>query len=260
MRTIWAILLVLGVCCASYADEITVAAASDLQFAMKDVAARFEKQTGNTVKLSFGSSGNFYSQIENGAPFDLFFSADMEYPKKLAEAGLVEPGSLYQYATGRIVLWVAKSSSLNVERGLDILLDSGVKKIAIANPAHAPYGRAAVAAMENAHVYDKVRGKLVFGENISQTAHFVESGNADVGILALSLSLASPLKEEGEYFVIPADLYPPLSQGVIILKSSHKKKAARQFLDFLKSKEVVGLLKQYGFESGAANSAKRNDQ
>src|ERR1700674_1187904 len=171
-------------------SEITVAAASDLTFAFKDVAARFEKQTGSSVKMSYGSSGNFFSQIQNGAPFDLFFSADIDYPRKLEAAGLTEPGSMYPYATGKIVLWAPSVSKLDLSRGLAVLLDPGIRKIAIANPEHAPYGRAAVAAMRHEGIYDKVKDEFVLGENISQTAQFVESGNADVGVLALSLAVA----------------------------------------------------------------------
>ena len=140
----------------SSSQEITVAAAADLQFAFQDIAARFEKQTGHPVKLTFGSSGNFFAQIQNGAPFDVYFSADIDYPKRLQAAGLTEPGTLYEYATGKIVLWVPSGSKVDVNKGLHALLDSNVNKIAIANPEHAPYGRAAVAAMKHENIYDKV--------------------------------------------------------------------------------------------------------
>ena len=236
------------------ADEITVAAAADLSFAFQDIAARFEKETGHSIKLSFGSSGNFFSQIENGAPFDMFFSADIEYPKKLEAAGLAEPGTLYQYARGEIVLWVPKQSKIEVRR-LTVLLDPAIQKIAIANPQHAPYGRAAVAAMQHENIYERIQDKLVFGENISQTAHFVESGNADAGILALSLALAPALKEKGKYLEIPVSDYPPIEQGCIILKSSQKKDLARQFLAFLKKPEITRLLRDYGFGVVAERSA-----
>src|SRR5947209_1738637 len=181
--------------------EITVAAASDLTFALHDLAAQFEKRTGKQVKLSFGSSGNFFAQIENGAPYDLFFSADIEYPEKLEQAGLTEPGTLFRYATGKLVLWAPKESGIDLSRGLSSLLDPRVKKIAIANPTHAPYGRAAVAALRRENLYDKLAGKLVFGENISQTAQFVLTGNADIGIIAISLALSPPMESKGKYFV-----------------------------------------------------------
>src|SRR5437016_12488192 len=132
------------------AQEINIAAASDLEFVFKEVTLRFANQTGKHVQVSFGSSGNFFSQIENGAPFDLCFSADIGYPQRLESGGLAEPGTLYQYARGRIVLWVANQSGIDISQGLNILLDPKVKKVAIANPTHAPYGRAAVAALKNA--------------------------------------------------------------------------------------------------------------
>ena len=229
------------------AEEITVAAAADLQFALKDIAARYEKQTGNSVKLTFGSSGNFFSQIQNGAPFDVFFSADLDYPKKLEAAGLAEPGTFYQYATGKIVLWVRNDSKLNVTKGLAVLLDPSIQKIAIANPQHAPYGRAAVAAIEHEKLYEKLKDKMVLGENISQAAQFVESGAADVGVIALSLAVAPAMKAEGRYAEIPTDFYPPLQQGCIVLASSKKKAAAKEFVEFLKKPEMVALMKGLGF-------------
>ena len=157
----------------SWAQEITVAAAADLQFAMQDVAARFQQRTGKSVKATYGSSGNFFQQIQNGAPFDMFFSANLDYPKKLEAAGLIEPGTFYPYANGKIVIWVKNESKLDLKSGMKVLLDPSVKKIAVANPQHAPYGQAAVAAMQKASIYDKVKDKFVLGENISQTASFV---------------------------------------------------------------------------------------
>jgi molybdate transport system substrate-binding protein len=183
------VLAILGItliCQLCAAQEITVAAAADLQSAMQDVAARFERETGKKVKVIFGSSGNFFQQIQNGAPFDMFFSANLDYPKKLEAAGLTEAGSYYQYAKGKIVVWVPKDSKINVSSGLQALLDPSVKKIAIANPLHAPYGQAAVSAMQKEGIYDKAKDKFVLGENISQTASFVVSGSADIGVVALS--------------------------------------------------------------------------
>jgi molybdate transport system substrate-binding protein len=231
----------------SGAQEITVAAAADLQFAFQDVAARFQKDSGKQVKLIFGSSGNFFTQIQNGAPFDVFFSADIDYPSKLEAAGLTEPGTRYRYATGKIVLWVPNESKLDLGRGLKILLDPTIKKIAVANPEHAPYGRAAVAAMKHENVYDKVAGKFVLGENISQTATFVASGSADIGVLAFSLALAPAMTQKGRYAEIPVDEYPPLEQAAVILKSSQHKEIARQFIDFLKTPPILELLRSYGF-------------
>ena len=232
---------------ATDAAEIKVAAASDLTFVFKDVVAGFEKQTGNRVRLTYGSSGNFFSQIQNGAPFDLFFSADVSFPRKLEAAGLTEPGSIYEYAKGEIVIWVPNASMLDLSKGLTVLLDPNIRKIAIANPIHAPYGAAAVAAMKHVGVYDQVKDKIVQGENISQAAQFVHSGNAEVGIVALSLALAPAMKSDGRYAVIPPADYPPLIQAAVILKASREKDAAREFLTYLKEPGTVALMQQYGF-------------
>jgi molybdate transport system substrate-binding protein len=244
------------------AEDIIVAAASDLTFAFQEVAAEFQKQTGKSVKLSFGSSGNFFSQIQNGAPYDLFFSADIGYPQKLEAQGLTEPGTLYKYAVGKIVVWVPKESGIDVSRGLLTLLDPAVRKVAIANPEHAPYGRAAVAAMQHDNVYDGVKEKLVLGENISQAAQFVESGNADAGVIALSLALAPAMKDKGRYFEIAQSSYTVLEQAGIILKSSRQKQTARKFLEFLKTPEIVELMSRYGFAlpaNAASPAPKEND-
>lgn len=233
---------------AAWADEITIAAAADLKFAFDELAARFQKESGHTVKLTFGSSGNFFSQIENGAPFDLFFSADIEYPRRLEAAGLAEPGTLYRYAIGRIVLWVPDGSPLDVARlGIRAVLDPSARRIAIANPRHAPYGRAAVAALRHYGLYDQVAGKFVLGENISQAAQFVQSGNAQAGFIALSLVVSPAMRGKGRYWEVPADAHPPIEQGAVILKSSQKKTAAQAFLAFLKSPDGGGILRRYGF-------------
>jgi molybdate transport system substrate-binding protein len=229
------------------AAEITIAAASDLNFAFKELVAEYEKSSGNHVKLTLGSSGNFFAQIQNGAPFDLYFSADIGYPRKLEEAGLAVSGSLYPYAVGRIVLWTANGSHLDLSKGLEILREPTIKKIAIANPKHAPYGRAAVAAMEYFKVYDQVKDKLILGENISQAAQFIESGACDAGIVALSLALAPAMKAAGQYWEIPAIAHSPLEQGAVILKQSKNQEHARQFLEFIKGVHGQEIMKRYGF-------------
>ena len=229
------------------AGELTVAAASDLNYAFKEVIAGYEQQTGHHVKLTLGSSGTFSAQIQNGAPFDLYFSADIGYPKKLEEAGLVVPGSLYPYAIGRIVLWTGNGSHLDLSKGLEILREPTIKKIAIANPKHAPYGRAAVAAMEYFKVYDQVKDRLILGENISQAAQFIESGACDAGIIALSLALAPAMKAAGQYWEIPAIAHAPLEQGAVILKQSKNPQAAKQFLEYIKSPQGQEIMKRYGF-------------
>jgi molybdate transport system substrate-binding protein len=230
------------------AGEITIAAAADLNFAFKEIVAGFEKKTGNKIKLSLGSSGNFFAQLSNGAPFDLFFSADIGYPKKLEEAGLAEPGTLYMYAVGRIVVWAPKGSPIDVGvLGIKALRHPSVQKIAIANPKHAPYGRAAVAAMEHFKVYDAVKDKLVLGENISQAAQFIQTGGADIGIIALSLAVAPAMKETGTYWEVPLEAYPRLEQGAVVLKAAKDPKTARAFLDHIKSPEGTAVFKLYGF-------------
>jgi molybdate transport system substrate-binding protein len=229
------------------AEELMIAAASDLNFAFKEIVAEYKKSTGDHVKLTLGSSGNFFAQIQQGAPFDIYFSADIAYPRKLEEAGLTVPGSLYPYAIGRIVLWSGKDSRLDLSKGLDVLLEPTIKKIAIANPKHAPYGRAAVAAMEYAQVYDRVKDKLVLGENISQAAQFVESGAADVGIIALSLALAPPMQVAGRYWEIPADAHTPIEQGAVILKGVKNQEHAKAFLSFVLGVEGQATMKRYGF-------------
>jgi molybdate transport system substrate-binding protein len=229
------------------AGELTVAAASDLSFAFKELVPNFEQQTGEHVKLTLGSSGNFFAQIQNGAPFDLYFSADIAYPKKLEEAGLTVPGSLYQYAVGRIVLWTGLESRVDVTQGFEALREPTIKKIAIANPKPAPDGRAAVAAMEYFKVYDQVKDKLILGENISQTAQFIESGASDIGIIALSLAIAPAMKSKGTYWEVPAEAHPPLEQGAVILKSSKQQESAKSFLAFLKGAQGQEIMKRYGF-------------
>lgn len=226
---------------------VTVAAASDLTDVMNEIAARFEKETGCTVRVSTGSSGNFISQIENGAPFDVFFSADIEYPKKLESEGLAAPASMYLYAIGKIVLWTRNDSRLDISKGLAALRDPAVQKISIANPQHAPYGRAAEQALRKSGVYDAVKDRLVLGENISQAAQFVESGNAEVGILALSLAVSPEMKQKGRFEAIPEDLYKPIEQAAIVTRAAPNPRGARIFLDYIKIPAITVLLERYGF-------------
>jgi molybdate transport system substrate-binding protein len=229
------------------AQEIAVAAAADLKFAMGDVASQYEKQTGSKVNVTYGSSGNFFFQLQNGAPFDLFFSADIDYARRLDKAGLAEPGTLYPYAIGRIVIWAPADSKVDVTKlGWKALLSESVQKIAIASPEHAPYGRAAVAAMQKAGIYHQVKAKLVYGDNISQAAQFVQSGNAQVGIVALSLAVSSAM-QDGKHWDIPADMHPPIEQAAIVLKNARNKEAARSFLDFVKTEAARRTLAKYGF-------------
>jgi molybdate transport system substrate-binding protein len=232
---------------AADAENLTVAAAADLTFAFREVGAQFQQQSTDQLRISYGSSGNFFSQIKNGAPYDVFFSADVQYPQKLAAAGLIEPGTIYEYAAGKIVIWVPAGSKLDLSRGLNVLLDPGVHKIAIANPEHAPYGRAAVAALQHDSIYDKVKGKVVMGEDISQTAQFVQSGNADAGILALSLALGPLMRERGRFVIIPPDTYPPIMQAACVIKATKHLELAKRFLEFMKQPATVATMEKYGF-------------
>jgi molybdate transport system substrate-binding protein len=228
------------------AQTLRVAAASDLQFAMNDLASQYEKKTGVKPDISYGSSGNFRAQIENGARFDLFFSADAMYPEQLVTARVAEAQSLVVYGQGHLVLWAPADASLQLaQKGFAALKDSRVMKIAIANPEHAPYGRAAVAALQKAGLYEELKPKLVLGENISQTAQFAQSGSAQVGILALSLTFAESMKN-GERWEIPADYYPPILQKAVIVSASRNKSAAKGFLDFVTSEEGRRILAKYG--------------
>jgi molybdate transport system substrate-binding protein len=230
--------------------EINVAAAADLSAALEEVASSYEKRTGVKVKLSFGASGALTQQIQNGAPFDVFFSADMDYPKQLIAGGLADAATLYRYAVGQLVLWVPKDSPLDVEhKGMDVLLDPSVKKISIANPQHAPYGRAAVAALQHYGLYQKVSDRVVLGENVSQAAQFVESGNAQAGFVALAHAQAPAMQGKGKYWVVPAEAYPQLDQGVVLISRSVHERDAAAFLEFVKTGEVAALLQRYGFIS-----------
>jgi molybdate transport system substrate-binding protein len=228
--------------------EINVAAAADLSSALQEVANNYEKRTGVTVNLSFGASGALTQQIQNGAPFDIFFSADMDYPRQLIAAGQADAATLYRYAVGRLVLWVPKDSPLDVEhKGIDVLLDPSVKKIAIGNPQHAPYGRAAAATLKHYGLYEKVSDRLVLGENIAQAAQFVESGNAQVGFVALAHVAAPAMQGKGKYWIVPSDAYPPLDQGVVLISHSAHQQDAAAFLEYVKSPEAAAVLKRYGF-------------
>jgi molybdate transport system substrate-binding protein len=231
-----------------HAQELIVAAAADLSAAFEQIAQNYEKKTGVKVKLSFGASGALTTQIENGAPFDVFFSADMDYPRQLIAASQADSASLYQYAVGKLVLWVPADSSLDMEHnGVEVLLDSSVKKIAIANPQHAPYGRAAVAALKYYKLYDRVADRLVLGENVSQAAQFVESGNAQAGFVALAHALAPAMQGKGKYWEVPAEAYPPLAQGVVVITRSQHKKEAAAFVQYVKTTEAAEVLRKYGF-------------
>ena len=234
------------------AGTLTVAAAADMKFALEDCLTVFRKDNpGIEVKVSYGSSGNFCTQIENGAPFDLFLSADKKYPEKLVAGGHAAADSLFPYAVGRLVVWVPKDSPIDVARlGIASLTDPAAKKVAIANPEHAPYGEAAVAAMKSLGVYDDVKEKLVLGDNIAQTAQFVESGAADIGIIALSLAVAPVMADKGRYWEVPLSAFPKMVQAGVITSQAANLADARKLEDFLKSPAGNEILKKFGFILG----------
>lgn len=229
-------------------QEIVVAAAADMSAVLPELVARYAGQTGQNVKLSFGSSGNLTNQIRNGAPFDVFFSADEDYPNQLITEGFAEKDTLYRYAVGRLVLWVPNDVAIDPQKlGINLLLDPSIKRISIANPEHAPYGRAAVAALKHFGIYEQIASKLVLGEDVSQATQFVESGNAQAGLTALSHALAPTFKDKGHYWVVPLDTYPALNQAAVVLSRSKSPAAAHEFLDFVRSAESATLLATYGF-------------
>jgi molybdate transport system substrate-binding protein len=247
MRKLLALLLLFTATFAA-AQEITVAAAADMNSVLPQLVAAYTEKTGQSVKLSFGASGGLTNQIENGGPFDVFFSADEQYPRQLIKEDLALKDTLYRYAVGRLVLWVPADSPLVLpELGINALLDPSIKKIAIANPATAPYGRAAEATLRHFGIYDKVSSRLVVGENITQAAQFVETGNAQAGLIALSHAMAPALRDRGRYWKVPLDAYPTLNQAAVVLSRSKQKDAARKFLDFLRTPEAASLLTSYGF-------------
>jgi molybdate transport system substrate-binding protein len=252
MQKLLALLLLFTAAFAT-SQEITVAAAADMSAALPQIVDIYTKKTGRTVKLSFGASGNLTTQIRNGAPFDVFFSADEECPQQLIAEGLAVNNTLYRYAVGRLVLWVPNDSPLDLSSlGIKALLEPSVKKISLANPATAPYGRAAAATLRHFQIYDQVLSKLVLGENISQAAQFVESGNAQTGLIALSHALAPAVKEKGRYWAVPLDAYPTLNQAAVVVSKSKQQDAARMFLEFLRSPEATSLLTSYGFSLPAS--------
>jgi molybdate transport system substrate-binding protein len=226
---------------ADRAAAITVAAASDLRPAFEELGARFEAERGTTVTFSFGSSGQLREQIVNGAPFDLFASANVEFVDEVVAAGRGVAETKADYALGRIVLWAP--SGVALPGSIEELADARFRRIAIANPEHAPYGLAAKQALESAGVHAAVESRLVYGENISDTFRIAQSGNADVGIVALSLAIAAG----GDYTLLPAELHEPLEQALVVTSNGPRGNAATAFAEFLGSPEGREVMIRYGF-------------
>ncbi len=235
----------------AYAGNITIYAASSLSFAFKELIKTYqEKYPKDNIKVIFGSSGKGYNQIINGAPYDIFFSADMFYVKKLHENGLTltEPKA---YAKGRIVIWTRKNSGIDISKGIKVVLDKKVKKIAVANWKLAPYGKAAKKCLQYYGLFDKVKHKLVKGQSIVQTAQFVQIGAADIGFIALSLAVSNKLKNIGNYYLLSEKCHSPILQGYAVLKNASKNKekleTALRFYKFIQAKKAKEILKKYGF-------------
>jgi len=228
---------------------VRVAAAADLRFALDGVIDAFTGVHPDIdVSVSYGSSGTFFAQLQRGAPYDCYLSADISYPRQLDAQGLALPGSTFTYAVGRIVLWVREDSPLDVaSRGFDALVDPSVAHVAIANPDHAPYGRAAEAALDSAGLLDRVRPKLVLGENVSQAMQFAQSGSADAGIVALALAVAPTVAGDGRYWEVPVETYPQMEQGGIILETAADPDAARAFTAFMQADQGRQILRRFGF-------------
>lgn len=239
----------IGARAAEAAQGLSVAAAADLKFALDEVVARYRQvRPGLEVNLVFGSSGRFYAQLVSGAPFDVYLSADAVYPRRLVEEGVALPGSEFPYAVGRIVLWVPNESPLAVEKdGMKVLASGAVSRLAIANPQHAPYGKAAEAALRRYGVYEQVKDKLVLGENAAQTAQFVQTRSVDAAIIPLSLATAPVLARDGRAWLIPMDAHPKLEQVGVRIKASRSPEEARRFAEFLSGPEGRAILKRYGF-------------
>lgn len=227
------------------AEKITVAAAADLKFAMDEIVTSFNKShPKDQVEVIYGSSGKFFTQVQQGAPYDMYFSADINYPRELAKNGLAA-SDVMPYAVGRVVLW---SNSMDATKmTLASLTDPKIAKIAIANPKHAPYGKRAEEALKASGMWDKIQSKLVFGENIAHTAQFVQTGNAQVGIIALALALNPELSKKGGFYLISDTLHQPLEQGFIITKGGADKPLAKQFTQYMTSKETRRIMTKYGF-------------
>lgn len=249
MKTVHTLLLICSLllaASAAHAEKITVAAAADLKFAMDEIVTAFKKSNpAEEVEVIFGSSGKFHTQIQQGAPYDLYFSADIAFPRELLIKGFSASADVIPHARGRIVLWSGGEDGARMT--LESLTRPDITRIAMANPKHAPYGRRAEEALRASGLWEKVEKKLIYGENITQAAQFVQTGNAQVGILALSLAVSPELSNKGSFYLIPDSLHEPLMQGFIILKRAENNKLAQQFADYMESKEARAIMTAYGF-------------
>jgi molybdate transport system substrate-binding protein len=229
------------------AADINVAVAANFTEPAKEIAALFEKKTGNKVVFSFGASGQFYTQITQGAPFQVFLSADQERPEKAVSEGFAVPGTQFTYAVGKLVLW---SRDANLVKGESTLKDGTFTKIAIANPTAAPYGTAAIETMKALKVYDALQPKIVQGNSIAQTFQFIDTGNAELGFVALSQVIE---RKEGSRWLVSNNLYSPIKQDAVLLKKGADVEAAKAFLQFLKGPEAAEIKTKFGYATAESN-------
>lgn len=227
------------------AEQAMVAVAANFVPPFREVALEFEKATGHTVQVASGASGNFFTQIKNGAPFDVFFSADAERPKLLEDEELAVKGSRFTYAIGRLVLW---SADPNLVKGEDTLRSEKFKHLAIANPKAAPYGVAAMQTMQKLEVWESLQPRLVLGESLGQTIGFVESGNAELGFLALSQVLDPKMKGKGGRWDVPSNLHEPIKQDVVLLAKGKENPAAKALMEFMGGPQAMAIIERYGYE------------
>lgn len=241
----WCLLVIAHTVSPAFAEPVLVAVAANFVPPFREVAVEFEKATGHSLKVAAGSSGNFYTQIKNGAPFDVFFSADNERPKKLEEEGFGVKDSRFTYAIGRVVLW---SPNADLVKGDETLRSKNFKRLAMANPKTAPYGVAAMQAMQNLKLWDGLQPHIVMGENLGQTIGFVESGNAQLGFVALSQVMDPKIKGKGSHWHVPTNLHEPIQQDVILLAKGKDNPGAKALMGFMGSPQSKAIIKRYGYE------------
>ena len=250
-RRSFPLLLVLAaaqIACAKQNTTLRIAAAADLQPVLPPIIEQFEKQTHQKVDASYASSATLATQILNGGPFDLFLAADLSFPQKVIAAGLADSAEPIPYARGTLVLWARNDSAVQ-PLSLDSLRNPSLKTVAVANAEHAPYGRAARAAIEKLGLADTLKAKLVVAENIAQTAQYADSGNAQAGLISLTSALTPRLRADGKYIELPADAYPPIMQGAVVIKQESSANKAHQFLNFLLSPPIRKQLSEQGLKA-----------
>ncbi|MDF0666622.1 MAG: molybdate ABC transporter substrate-binding protein [Nitrospira sp.] len=241
----WCLFVIAQAVPPAFAEPVLVAVAANFVPPFREVAVEFEKATGHSLKVAAGSSGNFYAQIKNGAPFDVFFSADNERPKKLEEEGFGVKDSRFTYAIGRVVLW---SPNADLVKGHETLRSKNFKRLAMANPKTAPYGVAAMQAMQKLELWESLQSHIVMGENLGQTIGFVESGNAQLGFVALSQVMDPKLKGKGSHWHVPTDLHEPIQQDVILLVKGKDNQAAKALMEFMSGPQAKTIIERYGYE------------